>query len=100
MSISYRREAFYAKDDEDFRVTFDRNILWRNNDLSLESGIYGNLVLPEGKILTEIKTAASVPLWLTKFFSANGVYKTSFSKYGAAYIQFLQNQIQGGQKVA
>ena len=41
MYISYRREAFYGIDDNDFRITFDRSILWRTTDLSLKSGIYG-----------------------------------------------------------
>lgn len=32
--LSYEREAFYALDDSDFRVTFDENILYRTYDLS------------------------------------------------------------------
>lgn len=100
MVISYKREAFYANDDGDFRMTFDRNILWRDHDLSLEYGIYGKNVLPDGLVLLEVKTAAAIPLWLTRFLSANAVYKTSFSKYGAAYLQYLKNNLQGEQKVA
>ncbi|MDE6059092.1 MAG: polyphosphate polymerase domain-containing protein [Clostridia bacterium] len=99
MFISYRREAFYGKDDKDFRITFDRSILWRTHDLSLGSGIYGEPVLPEGKVLMEIKTAAAIPLWLVKILSENKIYKTSFSKYGTAYTLMLKNQ-KGEQKVA
>ena len=100
MVISYRREAFYAKNDREFRITFDNDILWRNYDLSLKCGIYGKPVLPEEKILMEVKTASSFPLWLTRFLSANAIYKTSFSKYGTAYMQFLKETIQGEQKYA
>lgn len=100
MVISYRREAFYAKNDREFRITFDNDILWRNYDLSLKCGIYGKSVLPEEKILMEVKTASSFPLWLTRFLSANAIYKTSFSKYGTAYMQFLKETIQGEQKYA
>ncbi len=100
MVISYRREALYAKDDDNLRVTFDRDILWRNYDLSLESGIYGLPVLPEGEILMEVKTADSFPLWLARFLSANRIYKTSFSKYGNAYVQYLKKLQKGGRKVA
>lgn len=100
MAISYRREAFYAKNDENFRLTFDRDILWRDYDLSLRCGIYGLPVLPKGKILMEIKTADAIPLWLTRFLSANAIYKTSFSKYGTAYLQFLKNTLQGDKKIA
>lgn len=100
MFISYRREAFYAKNDKNFRITFDRNILWRDYDLSLKSGIYGAPVLPEGKILMEIKTVGGIPMWLTQFLSRNKIYKTSFSKYGNAYVQKLGLAAQGGKNAA
>lgn len=98
--ISYRREAFFGKEDNDFRMTFDRNILWRNYDLSLQKGIYGSPVIAEDMVLMEIKTAAAIPLWLVKLLSENKIYKTSFSKYGTAYRLMLQQSTQGGQKVA
>lgn len=100
MFISYRREAFYGIADNEFRVTFDRNILWRTNDLSLDSGIYGMHVLPENQILMEIKTATAIPLWLVQILSENKIYKTSFSKYGTAYTLMLINKNQGEQKIA
>lgn len=83
--LSYEREAFYAKDDHEFRITFDRNILWRDYDLSLCKGIYGEPVLKEGQVLMEVKTGGAIPLWLTHFLTENGIYKTSFSKYATAY---------------
>jgi hypothetical protein len=83
--LSYEREAFYASDDHDFRVTFDENILWRDYDVNLTSGVYGTPILEEGQSLMEIKTAGAIPLWLVKTLSANRIYKTSFSKYGTAY---------------
>ncbi len=100
MFISYRREAFYGIDDNDFRMTFDRSILWRTYDLSLKSGIYGQPILPENKILMEIKTAAAIPLWLVKVLSKNKIYKTSFSKYGTAYMLMLNHKKQGEKQVA
>lgn len=100
MYISYRREAFYGKNDPDFRMTFDRSILWRTHDLSLSSGIYGQLVLPEDTVLMEVKTAAAIPLWLVRILSKNKIYKTTFSKYGTAYGLMLKNKQQGEQQVA
>lgn len=100
MHISYRREAFYGKDDPDFRMTFDRSILWRTHDLSLSGGIYGQLVLPESSVLMEVKTAAAIPLWLVRILSKNKIYKTTFSKYGTAYELMLKNKQQGEQQVA
>lgn len=83
--LSYEREAFYAKDDHEFRVTFDRNILWRDYDLSLCKGIYGAPILRQGQVLMEVKTAGAIPRWMVDFLTENRIYKTSFSKYGTAY---------------
>lgn len=100
MFISYRREAFYGIDDNDFRITFDRSILWRTYDLSLKSGIYGQPVLADNLVLMEIKTSTAIPMWLVSVLSANKIYKTSFSKYGTAYTLMLTNNTKGDQQVA
>ena len=93
--LSYEREAFYANDSSDFRVTFDDNILCRQEDLSLESEVYGTPILPEGMVLMEIKCSGGIPLWMTEVLSREKIYKTSFSKYGTAYrtLIFPQNHI-------
>ena len=83
--LSYEREAYYANDGSDFRVTFDDNILCRQDDLSLASDAYGTPILPEGKVLMEIKCSGGIPLWMTHVLSEEKIYKTSFSKYGTAY---------------
>ena len=93
--LSYEREAFYTNDGSDFRVTFDDNILCRQEDLSLESEVYGTPILPEGMVLMEIKCSGGIPLWMTQVLSKEHIYKTSFSKYGTAYraLIFPQNHI-------
>lgn len=83
--LSYEREAYYSKDSSDFRVTFDDNILCRQEDLSLESDVWGTPLLPEGKILMEIKCSGGIPLWMAQALSRERIFKTSFSKYGTAY---------------
>lgn len=92
MFICYDREAFYSTTDRNFRVTFDDNILYREYDLSLTSDCYGNALLPEGRSLLEIKTSGSIPLWLTHFLTDNEIYRTSFSKYGNAYLVSMRTQ--------
>ncbi|MBQ6832467.1 MAG: polyphosphate polymerase domain-containing protein [Oscillospiraceae bacterium] len=87
--LSYEREAYYANDGSDFRVTFDDNILCRQEDLSLESEVYGTPILPEGKVLMEIKCSGGIPLWMTHVLSEEKIYKTSFSKYGTAYTMMI-----------
>ncbi len=83
--LSYEREAYYCHNGTDFRVTFDDTILCRQDDLSLESEVYGTEILPEGMTLMEIKCSGGIPLWMTRVLSKEKIYKTSFSKYGTAY---------------
>jgi len=83
--ISAEREAFYAKDDHEFRLTFDDNILWRDTELSLSSDVYGAPLLEAGTSLMEIKVGAAYPLWICRLLSEEGLFKTKFSKYGLAY---------------
>lgn len=83
--LSYERQAYACNDGSDFRVTFDDTILCRQEDLSLESEVYGTQILPEGKELMEIKCSGAIPLWMIQVLSEEKIYKTSFSKYGTAY---------------
>lgn len=85
--VSCEREAFCSLDGSDFRVTFDDTILYRQKDLSLESGIYGEPLLPEGMVLMELKCPGAIPMWMVRTLSKEHVYKTSFSKYGTAYCE-------------
>ena len=95
--LSYDREAFrmrsgsaQADGGDEFRVTFDTNILCRETDLTLRSRAYGERILEEGKVLMELKCPGAVPLWMTKILSEEHIYKTSFSKYGTAYCGFME----------
>lgn len=92
MFLSYEREAYYSMDGSDFRVTFDENILYREEALSLSEDVYGTPILEPNQTLMEIKTSGGIPLWMTKALSEQKIFKTSFSKYGRAYqIHFLEN---------
>ena len=59
--LSYEREAYYALDGSDFRVTLDENILYRQNDLWLRSNVYGHPLLRDGYTLMEVKTSGGFP---------------------------------------
>jgi len=87
--ISYERRAYFGTGSHDLRISFDGNILCRRTDLRLESGAYGENLLPKGKRLMEIKTAQSIPVWLCRLMSELKIYPISFSKYGNEYKRFL-----------
>ncbi len=90
--LSYEREAYYTRVPSDFRVTFDENILWRETDLSLQRGVYGESILKPGQTLMEIKTPGGIPLWMVKVLSEEGIRKTTFSKYGNAYETMIKKE--------
>ena len=102
--LSYERQAYKMRDcspelndsgghDQDFRVTFDENILFRGYDLSLTSDVYGEPVLDSFMVLMELKCSGGIPLWMVKVLSEEHIYKTSFSKYGTAYSLYIQPQL-------
>ena len=87
--LSYDRLAYIGKKDLDFRITFDRNIMWRDYDIDLTKDAYGNLILPSDNVLMEVKTVMGLPRWLLDFLGENNIYKQSFSKYGNVYKEIL-----------
>lgn len=83
--ISYERIAYFDKDNPEFRVSFDSNILTRRSHVSLIDGDYGTELLDSDDLLMEIKCGGAIPLWLCRNLSDMKVYKTNFSKYGTEY---------------
>lgn len=83
--ISYDRQAFYSESNPEFRISFDENIMSRQEDLSLAMESGGMRLLDSDNVMMEIKTSGGIPLWLTHFLTEKKLYKTSFSKYGTAY---------------
>ena len=104
MLISGDREAWFDEIHPDLRLTFDRNIRYRENELRLDRGSAGIHLLPENTVLLEIKTAGAMPLWLADALDAERILQGSFSKYGTAYLRTLEEKnhpvsiIEGGEK--
>jgi hypothetical protein len=71
--------------EESLRVTFDRNISYRETDLFLWSDEPVYPVFPDNPVVMEVKTDRAVPLWLVSLLSEYKLYKTSISKYGAYF---------------
>ncbi len=90
MYISYQRIAMYGTENPELRITFDRNILWRDRDLWLEYGSWGSPLLEEDERLMEIKIPGAMPVWLSHILNDLEIYPVSFSKYGKGYQESLQ----------
>ena len=87
--IAYDREAYAGAEDKNLRITFDTNLRWRDTELDLRAGNYGNALLSPEDILMEIKTPGAVPLWLAGLLSEIGAFPCSFSKYGDCYRKYI-----------
>ena len=89
MFLSYYRRAYYDKENRDFRITFDSNVLARNYELKLEKGNYGTNIFEEDKYIMEIKTLGAIPMWFVKELDELKICPCGFSKYGEAYTQLV-----------
>ena len=98
--LSYERDSYHGVEDENFRVTFDREIRYRREKLTLDSDTWGIPILAPGRVLMELKVAGGIPLWMVHVLSEQGIFKTSFSKYGTAYEDMLLRGQRGEPKYA
>ncbi len=88
--IAYDRIAYFENGNDDLRISFDSKIRSRRDDLRLEAGDNGTLLLPEGTWLMEIKTSFAKPAWLCDMLTEMNIFKMHFSKYGTEYIRFVK----------
>ena len=89
--LAYDREAFSGSQDIGLRVTFDRNIRWRDQLLDLSKGCWGTPLLGN-EVLMEVKIPSAMPLWMCRLLSQYEIYPVSFSKYGTCYRNCLSQQ--------
>ena len=92
--LCYDRSGFFSTENRDLRVTFDRNIRWRQEGLRLTAPTGGRALLAPDRSLMEIKAAAAIPFWLVSLLSRLSIRQTSFSKYGEAYKIILAQDLE------
>lgn len=90
--LSYERTAYYGKEDNEFRVTIDKNILTRRARANFVDGDFGIELLDDGKYLMEVKVNGAIPLWLAQLFSELKIYTSGFSKYGEEYKHYAKEK--------
>ena len=87
--IAYDRTSYVAKENSELRITFDRNVRFREYALDLRAGDFGEKLLPDGAVLMEIKIPGTAPLWLARLLSDVKARPASFSKYGTFYKDYV-----------
>ena len=88
--IIYDRLAYYEVEGN-LRLTIDFNPRYRLDELNLSTSMEGKSLLPDGYTILEVKVQDAMPLWLAKILSNLKIYKSSFSKYGTAYMKNINN---------
>lgn len=83
--IGYDRTALAGLEEPGLRITFDTHIRWRTAQPELQAGDGGQPLLPDDRILMEVKIPGVCPLWLSRLLSENRLFPISFSKYGTCY---------------
>jgi len=91
--IAYNRVALTGLEDPELRVTFDKNLCWRGEHLSLTAGAWGSPLLRDDRVLMEVKALGAMPIWLGHRLADLNIFPTSFSKYGTCYMEHLSNPI-------
>lgn len=96
--LCYDRIAFFGKEDNEFRITFDTAVRSRTDDLDLRNGSSGELLSKTPQYIMEIKSAGGAPMWLTETLSAAKIYRTGFSKYGNIYKKQIEEYLEIGEE--
>ena len=89
-ALFYTRTAFFDTVDPELRITVDKDIFWRRDDLDLTLGAYGERIIGENQRLLEIKISGTFPVWLAHTLSELNIFPNSFSKYGKAFLSFVK----------
>lgn len=90
--LSYSREAYYSNNNDNFRLTFDKNIKYRYNQILFPFGSFGKDILPNDSVIMEVKFVNAIPKWFTDILSKSKIYEHSYSKYGNAYKDYISSK--------
>lgn len=90
--LAYDREAYFMTERPEIRITFDKNIRGRWDNITLTSDESTELLDTgiENYRVMEIKSGRAIPLEITEILSRLKIYPVSFSKYGKIYTDMLQ----------
>lgn len=88
--ILCEREAYFASENPDIRLTFDENLRYRHGFPDKENINEGTPITEDGIYILEIKTPGAMPLWLAGALSECKIYPRSFSKYAHAYYDIIK----------
>ena len=90
--ISYKRSAYFGKENKNFRITFDFDIQYNREKLDFSYHDDNVNLLEKDLCIMEIKIENSMPLWLAHALTKLKIYPNSFSKYGQEYKSLIKEE--------
>ena len=87
--ISYQRDSWSGRDDQNLRITFDSDIRFSTTNMLLTNTEPEMKLTDADTVIMEIKTITAMPLWLTTILNELKIYPGNFSKYGQIYEKYL-----------
>jgi len=92
--LAYDRKAYFMTNQPEVRITLDKNIRSRWENITLTSDENAALLDTgiENYRLMEIKSGRAIPLEITEILSRLKIYPVSFSKYGMIYTDMVQKK--------
>ncbi len=94
--LSYRRYAMVDKHYPSLRVTIDRDLQYRLNDIEhLDAANMKPIMDNASTVLMEIKAPCAIPKWLIDEMSRLKIYQAPFSKVGTCYTRHIAKSISG-----
>ena len=92
--LAYDRKAYFMTNQPEVRITLDKNIRSRWENITLTSDENAALLDTgiENYRLMEIKSGCAIPLEITEILSRLKIYPVSFSKYGMIYTDMVQKK--------
>ena len=88
--IGCTRNSYVANDDDELRITFDRDIRYRTRNLNLRKSAEDKSVTD--KTVMELKVRDAMPLWLTEILDDVKAYPRGFSKVGTAFTKEIKGE--------
>ncbi len=92
MHISYKRTILKVTENPHFAIIFEEDILFRNYDVSIVAGRYGQPLLKYQGVLMTLKVSGKLPSWMTNFLDKHQLVPQECSKYATAYLNVASSE--------
>lgn len=83
--IRYQRDSFSGIDDPSLRITFDYQIEYSTDNLTLFNRNPEKKLTDNDTIIMEVKSLNAMPLWMTSVLDKMNIFSGNFSKYTRIY---------------